>query len=120
MHYCNEFEKVYGAWPALSTADYAAAKTLLQQDGVEKAQGFISEFLDHTPQWNKDKSALDLKMIPGIRNKLTANKRKRDGLKLAQPQVARYSKESDWPEYVDYVTKTGNKIQYSEWKRMDG
>jgi len=118
-HYKAEFHRIFGAIPQLSVKDRGAAKILSAQHAEDQAKHIITEFLEHPPQWNKERHAYDLKFVPSNANSILAR-----GKGIAEDDTLSYLKgqadhrhEKNWFEYVDYVKKSGKRIGFEEWNK---
>lgn len=122
--YKNEFGVKFGSIPSVNKADYAAAKKMILEDGVEPAVNYVRAFFANMPQWNLTNRVFDLRVIPSLRNKLmltptVAGEQTVEQFLNACSDGERHSRL--WPEYADYVKKTGKKISMKDWvKEVNG
>ena len=115
--YSRLFKEKYGRNPVISGVDWAAAKTMILDSSAEEAMEFVTEFIKHTPAWHEEKKVLDLKVIPGISNKLSAQMAGRKDMEGFLDSQIVVEHKNDWFDYVDNVKKTGVKKTYEEWKK---
>lgn len=116
-HYMQEFRRVFGAEPQIQIKDRAGAKALASGHPEEQAKMIITEFLEHPPQWNKERNLLDLRFIPGAANSILARGKGiavDDTMSFLKTQ-ADHRHSDRWFEYVDYVKKSGQKKTFEEW-----
>lgn len=118
--YKNAFQARFGSVPSVNKVDYAAAKKMILEDGVDTTTKYINSFFWNMPKWNLDNKVFDLRIIPGLRNKLVLSSASSKGDSVDEFLAnegweGRYSRL--WPEYADYVKKTGKKISMKDWVR---
>lgn len=122
--YKNLFQYKFNATPTVSKVDYAAAKKMILEDGKDTAVRYINAFFANMPKWNLDNRVFDLRVIPGLRNKLmltptVVGEQTVEQLLDTCSEGERHSRL--WPEYADYVKKTGKKISMKDWvKEVNG
>jgi hypothetical protein len=116
--YIGKFKEVYGTEPALSSADRAAAKSLLKTFGKDPAIKIVEKFVENPPAWNKEHKTIDLRFIPANANKIIAASKPSEGREIwdfLTGQARLYKEKPEWRDYVDAVRKSGEKIEWQEF-----
>ena len=119
LKFADMYKKILGAEYTIDwIKDSQAAKTLLKENGEQKAIWYFESFLSNPPDWNKKNKALGLRFVPMARNQISLKSRVDQPAVYEDAEAAVYGNNSDWPDYIDYRRKGGKK-QYSLWASGD-
>ena len=117
--YAQEFKDKYNVkYSPDWVRDTQAAKILIREEGFDGGLEYCRSFINNPPKWYKENNQINLRCVPKARNQIALKKAKvKPKASDFNGEIEQFGTEHDWPDYVDYRRKGGDK-GYQEWSEQ--